>query len=88
MIAHSESGFDSYVVLNNLPQWRIVGKVFKTGASIISLKIFNGSVDQMKKNPQNVHFRCGRVHIKKNLKKIRENYKQQSCLLEQELEHD
>ena len=29
MIAHSGSGFDSYVVLNNLPQWRSVVDLIK-----------------------------------------------------------
>ena len=49
MIAHNGSGFDSYVVLNNLPQWRSVFKLIKNGRSIVSLKIFNGYVDQKKK---------------------------------------
>ena len=78
MIAHNGSGFDSYVVLNNLPQWRSVVKLIKNGAGITSLKIFNGYVDEMKKIPQYVYFRCGKVHIKKNLRRIGEriiNYK-------------
>ena len=68
LIAHSGSGFDSYVVLNNLQQWRSVVKLVKNGVGIISLKIFNGSVDPVKKILQHVHFRCGRVHINKSLK--------------------
>ena len=71
LIAHNGSGFDSYVALNNLPQWRSVVKLFKKGAGIISLEIFNGCVDPVKKIPQYVHFRCGRGHINKNLKKNR-----------------
>ena len=46
--AHNGSGFDSYVVLNNLPQWRSVVKLIKNGAGIVSLKKFNGYVDQNK----------------------------------------
>ena len=69
LIGHNGSGFDSYVVLNNLPHWRSVVKQIKNGAGNISLKIFNGYVDQNKKIPQYVHFRCGRVHINKSLKK-------------------
>ena len=88
MIAHNGSGFDSYVVLNNLPQWRSVVKLIKHGAGIISLKIFNGYVDPDKKIPQYVHFRCGRVHIIKSLRKIGESYKLQESLLKKELEHD
>ena len=72
LIAHNGSGFDSYVVLNNLPQWRSVVKLVKNGAGNISLKIFNGYVDQNKKTPQYVHLRCGRVHINKSLKKKEE----------------
>ena len=50
LIAHNGIGFDSYVVLNNLPQWRSVVKLIKNGRGIVSLKIFNGYVDQNKKN--------------------------------------
>ena len=88
MIAHNGSGFDSYVVLNNLPQWRSVVKLIKNRAGVISLKIFNGYVDQNKKIPQYVRFRCGRVHINKSLKKIGESYKLEPSLLKQEKEHD
>ena len=88
LIAHNGSGFDSYVVLNNLHQWRSIVKPVKNGAGIISLKIFNGYVDQIKKIPQYVHFRCGRVHINKSLRKIGESYKLQESLLKKELEHD
>ena len=47
--AHNGSGFDSYIVLNNLPQWRSVVKLIKNGAGIISLNILNGYVDEKKK---------------------------------------
>ena len=87
LIAHKGSGFDSYVVLNNLPQWRTV-KLIKNGSGIVSLKIFNGYVDQNKKIPQYVHLRCGLLHIKDSLKNIGKSYKLQTCLLKQELEHD
>ena len=49
LIAHNGSAFDSYVVLNNLPQWRNVVSLIKNGAGIISSKVFNGYVDQNKK---------------------------------------
>ena len=73
MIAHNGSGFDSYVVLNNIPQGRTVAKLIKNGAGIISLEIFNGYVDEKKKFSGCVHFRCGRGHINKSLKKIGES---------------
>ena len=47
--AHNRSGFESYVVFKNLPQWRTNVDSIKNGATIVSLKIFNGSVDKKKK---------------------------------------
>ena len=37
LIAHNGSGFDSYVLLNNLPRWRSVVKLIKNGAGVVSL---------------------------------------------------
>ena len=54
----------------------------------MSSKIFNGYVDENKKIPQYVHFRCGRVHINQSLKRLGESYKLQKSLLKKELEHD
>ena len=88
LIAHKGSGFDSYVVLNNLPQWRTVVSLIKNGSGIVSLRIFNDYVDPVKKIPQYVHFRCGLLHIKDSLKNIGKIYKLQESLLKQELEHD
>ena len=88
LIAHNGSGFDSYVVLNSLPRWRSVVKLIKNGAGIFSLKIFNGYVDEKKKIPQYVHFRCGRVHNDQKLRRLGESYKLQESLLKKELEHD
>ena len=88
MIAHNGSEFDSYVLLNSLPQWRIVVNLIKNGAGIVSFKIFNGFVDPVKKLPRYVHFRCGRVHTTRSFKKIGESYKLQPCLLKQEMKHD
>ena len=87
LIAHKGSGFDSYIVLNNLPQWRTF-KLIKNGSGIVSLKIFKGYVDPVKKIPQYVHLKCGLLHIKDSLKNIGRRYKLQESLLKQELEHD
>ena len=48
LLAHNGSGFDSYIVLNKLPRWRTVVSLIKNGSGIVSLKIFNGYVDQLK----------------------------------------
>ena len=37
LLAHKGSGFDSYVVINNLSQWRTVVGLIKNGAGIVSL---------------------------------------------------
>ena len=37
LMPHSGSGFDSYVILNNLPQGRSVVKLIENGAGITSL---------------------------------------------------
>ena len=63
------SGFDGYVALNNLPQWRTIVSLIKNGSGIVSLKLFYGYVDSVKKIPQYVQFRCGLLHIKDFLKK-------------------
>ena len=39
LIAHNGSGFDSFIVFNNLPQWRSVVDLFTNGAGIVSLEI-------------------------------------------------
>ena len=62
--------------------------MIKNGSGIVSLQIFNGYADPNEKIPQNVHFKCGLLHIKTSLKKIRKSYKLQESLLKQELEHD
>ena len=68
LIAHKGSGFDSHVVLNNLPQWRTVSLI-KNGAGIASLKIINGYVDPVKKTPQYIRFRYDLLHDRDSLKK-------------------
>ena len=69
LIAHKRSGFDSYVVLNNLLQWRTF-RLIKNGSGIVSHKRFNIYVDPVKKIPQYVHLRCGWLHNKKYRKKL------------------
>ena len=38
LIAHNGSGFDSYVVLNNLTQWKTIVTLIKNGTGFVSLK--------------------------------------------------
>ena len=48
-LALNGSGFDSYVALKNLPQWRTIVSLIKNVPGIVSLKIFAGYVDENKK---------------------------------------
>ena len=58
LLAHKGSSFDSYVVLNNLPQWRTVVSLIRNGSGIVSSKIFNGYVDPVVKIPQCSFLMC------------------------------
>ena len=87
-LALNGSGFDNYVVLKYLPQWRTVVTLIKNGSGFVSLKIYNGYVDENKKFPQYDHLKCGRVHIYISMKNIVVSYKLQRSLLKQELEAD
>ena len=87
LMAHIGSGFDSYIVITNLPQWRSVVNLIKNVTGFVSLIIFNGYVDEKKKLPQCVHFRCGKVHIKSSFKEQGISYKSQPLFLKQEMEH-
>ena len=70
MISQNGSGFDSYIVLNKLSQWRTVNNLPKKGAGIVSLKLLYGFIDKIKKSPHDVHFRCSGVRIITSLKEI------------------
>ena len=88
--AHNGSGFDSWIILNNLPcDKHIVGNIIKNGKGIISMKIFNGYIEKNKKQiPQYVIFRCGMTHLNYSLKKLGKTFKLQKELLKTEMNHD
>ena len=48
--AHNGSGFDTWIILNNLPCDKHIVDIIKTGKSIISLGVFNGYIHNGKKN--------------------------------------
>ena len=49
MIAHNGSGFDSWIILDNLPEGCIICNMIKTGKGIINMKIYN-RMRNVKKN--------------------------------------
>ena len=62
--AHNGCGFDTWIVLNNLPCDKHIVDSIKNGKGIIELKVFNGLIyKNIKRIPQNLHFRCGMTHL-------------------------
>ena len=90
MLAHNGSGFDSWIILNNLPCDRhIVGDIIKNGKGIIEMKVFNGLIYKNNKQiPQYLHFRCGMTHLNYSLKKLGKTFKLPKELLKTEMNHD
>ena len=87
--AHNGSGFDTWIVLNNLSCDKRIVNTIKNGKSIIELKVFNGYIEKNKKQiPQYLHFRCGMTHLKYSLAKLGKTFKFQKELLKTEMEHD
>ena len=90
MHAHNGSGFDTWIILNNLP-WdkHIVGDIIKNGKGIIELKVFNGVIQKNNKQiPQYLHFRCGMTHLNYSLKKLGKTFELPKELLKTEIDHD
>ena len=88
--AHNGSGFDTWIILNNLPCDRhIVGDIIKNGKSIIELKVFNGYIYKNNKQiPKYLHFRCGMTHLIYSLKKLGKTFELQKELLKTEINHN
>ena len=91
LIAHNGSGFDTWIILNNLPERCRIMNLIKNGKGIISLKIFNRMVNvnaNSKGHPQYLTFTCSMNHMKSSLRKLGETYKLQTSLMKQETDHN
>ena len=89
MHAHNGSGFDTWIVLNNLPYDKHIIEINKNGKGIIELKTFNGLIyKNIKQFPQNLHFRCGMTHLNYSSKKLGKKFKLPKELLKTEMNHD
>ena len=87
--ARKGSGFDKWIVLNNLPFDKRIVDVIKNGKGIIELKVFNGLVEKNKRQiPQYLHFRCGMTDLNYSLKKLGKSFKLPKELLKTEMNHD
>ena len=70
MHAHNVSGFDTWIILNNLPCDKQIVDIIKNGKGIIEIKVINGLIYKNNKQiPQYFHFRCGMTHLNYSLKK-------------------
>ena len=89
MHAHIGSGFDTWIILNNLPCDKQIVDIFKNGKVIISLKISNGLIEKNNKQiHQNLIFRCGMTHLNYSLKNLGKTFKLPKELLKTERNHD
>ena len=89
--AHSGSGFDTWIVLNNLPCDKRIVNIIKNGKGIIEMKIFNGYIQNKtstKQIPQYIHFRCGMTHLIYKLEKLGRTFELQKELLKTEMNHN
>ena len=48
--AHNGSGFDTWIILNNLPRDKHIVDIFENGKGIISLRVFNGNIRKLRNN--------------------------------------
>ena len=88
LVAHTSSGFDSWVVLNSLIKEITELKIVKTARVLISLS-FRCGVKKFHscEVPQYVKFTCTKSLIKGSLEKIGREYGLQPELLKGEIEH-
>ena len=87
--AHNGSGFDTWIVLKNLPCDKRIAKRIKNGKRIIELKVLHGYIEKNKKQIlQYLHLRCGKTHLKHSLEKLGKTFKLKKQLLKTEMNHD
>ena len=76
--AHNGSGFDSWIILNNLPCDKNIFDNIKNGEGIFSLRVLNGYLQNGKRQiPQYLVFRYGMTHLNYSLKKLGKTFKLQ-----------
>ena len=89
MQAHNGIGFDTWIILNNLPCDRQIVDINKNGEGIVFMRIFNGFIQNNKKLfPQYLIFRCGMINLIYSIKKLGKTFKLQKEILKTEKNHD
>ena len=75
--------------MNNLPCNKHIVDLIKNGKSIISFRVFNGYVQNIKEqNPQYFIFGCGMTHLNYSIKKLGKTFKLRKEILKTEINHD
>ena len=70
--AHNDSGFDTWIVLNNLPCDKHIVDIIKNGKGKNSMRVFNGYIQNKKKQVARfLPFRCCMTHLNYSFKKNR-----------------
>ena len=87
MHAHNGSGFDTWIIINNLPCDKHTVDIIKIGKGIIELKVFNRHISN-KNITQFLHFRCGMTHLYFSFKKLGKTSELPEELLKTEMNHD
>ena len=89
MHVRNGSGFDTWIILNNLPCDKHIVNIIKNGRRIISLRVSNGYIyNGNKQISQNLFFKGGMTHLNYSLKKIGKTFKLQKELIKTEMNHD
>ena len=89
MHAHNGSGFDTWIILNNLRCDKLISNIIKNGKGIVKLKVFNGLIYKNNKQiPQFLIIRCGMTPLNYSLKKLGRTFKLPKELLKTEINHD
>ena len=80
--AYNGSGFFTWIKLKNLPCDKHVVDITKNGKGIVSLRAFNGYIQNIKKQiPQYLSFRYGKTHFNYSVNKLGKTFKLQKELL-------
>ena len=87
--AHNGSGFDTWIILNNLDCDKQIVNIIKNGKRIIESKVFKGFIQKKnRQTPHYLHFRCGMTHLNLSLKKLGNTFKSSKSLLKTAMNHD
>ena len=87
--AQKGSRFDTWIKLNNLPCGKHIVDIIKNGKGIISMRIFNGYIQNNKKQLlQFLIFGCGKTHLNYSFENLGKTFKLKKELIKTEMNRD